>query len=327
MANLWVTSYCNLGCEYCLAYEWLDEESESATYLSLEDLDHVIDWIKSYESHFQLMGGEPLKHPRIMKIVRRILQRQFTVKTILTNGLVDPDLVSEIQRITPSTVFLVNINHPDTYTDEEWELLNKNLQFLSNDWQSENNTPQKHMDAGLLQLAITFYQPEQNYEYILDLARKYSVFYVRYAPSHASAEKCNQYVDFEKLSKIKPTLMNFIRDTVDDERCPVLECVLPPCLFTVKEWRFLLKFTNKLTSICNPHMDILPNLDVIYCSSLMDEINRYKVGEYSPEEVYRRQEKQSDELREITLDRCEGCEFYEQRHCQGFCLHFKKDHN
>lgn len=128
---------------------------------------------------------------------------------------------------------MVNINDSGTYTGENWELLNRNLALLK--WKGRDNelTGRKGFDKGCfsLQFAITFYQPDQDYTYIIDFA-KYNSPHIRYAPSHPSIDKSNLYVDYEHLGKLKPTLLGFLKDCVRDEIEPGLECILPPCIFT-----------------------------------------------------------------------------------------------
>ncbi len=326
-ANLYITSMCNGRCPYCCLKEWITDDAQDAQYMSLEDLDRVIKWLKESEITFvQLIGGEPLLHPDILEIVRRLKASGVGIRTILTNGLGDTEVYRGIQGIV-DTIWLVNINHPDTYTQEEWETITRNLDLLK--WKGEDKLILDEpfdLQSLSLQLAVNMYRPGFDYGYIIELAKKYRVSHIRYAPPHPSAERTNAHVAFDEMSEIKPTIMSFIRDAVSAGIKPGLECVLPPCVFTTSEWRYLILFTEALKAVCQPDLEVLPDLSVHTCVSMMGLVPSYKVGEMNAQEMIKGFIGGTQKYREAVLPQCENCVIFKTKGCQGYCLRFKADH-
>jgi len=323
--NLFITNLCNRCCPYCDVKEWIVQDKGAAHHLSLKEIDRIIDWLKrSNVNAVQLVGGEPMLHPDVVEIVKRILKSRIYIRSILTNGLVETELYRKITDIV-STNWLVNVNNPDTYSTEEWELLNRNLELLR--WKDDNKLiGNKKFDLRnlSLQLAITFYQPDQRYNYIIEMAKKLDVAFIRYDVSHPSSDTSNIYVDFEHLIKVKPVLMRFLRECVHEGIKPNLDCVLPPCIFTPEEMRFILLFAGG-KSICHPCLDLMPDLRVVYCTSMRNALPTYSIQDMSLHEIARRQMLDAGKLREHRPPRCRNCDNFlnNPTMCQGYCLRYK----
>lgn len=293
--------------------------------MSLEGLDRAIDWLKRSQVYaVQLVGGEPMLHPNIIEIVKKLKKRGIPIRSILTNGLADTKLYKEALDIV-RTSWLVNINHPSTYNAGEWELLNRNLELLK--WEADKE-PIGHREFDLrnlsLQFAITFHKPDQDYRYIIETARKYNSAIIRYDVSHPCSDKSNVYIDFEHLIEVKPVLMKFLRECVREEIQPQLDCILPPCTFTSEELRFLLLHAG-VKSICNPTLDLMPDLKIGYCILMRDVLPSYSIEAMSLPEIVRSQLADSARLRGQMLPRCRGCPHFMKGTipCQGFCLRLK----
>lgn len=327
-ANLYITNMCNGRCPYCCVKEWITDNANDAQYLSLRNLDKIIKWLKESQISFvQLIGGEPMHHQDIIKIVEKLKNRKITIRTILTNGLGDKETYQKLVN-TINTTWLVNVNHPDTYKKEEWEKLNKNLELLS--WKGDDKLIKDEpfdVKSFSLQLAVNLHKPGFDYSYIIELAEKYRCSHIRYAPPHPSAEATNTYLDFEELKELKPTLLNFIKDAVAKGIKPGLECVLPPCIFTTSEWRYLILFTEALKAICQPDLEVFPDLSVHNCVSMMGLIPSYKVGKMSAQDMIKNFLIKTNEYKLSIASYCEDCEIFRIKGCQGYCLKIKALHS
>lgn len=326
-ANLYLTNLCAGRCPYCCLKEWTTSDSSAAQHMSLNDLDKVIKWLRESNIGFvQLIGGEPLMHPDIIEIIRRLQAGRLLVRTILSNGLADNALVKQISDMVQCN-WLVNVNHPSSYTSEEWETINENLDLLM--WRGEDNLiidEPFDLRSLSLQVAVNFYEPGIDYRYIIDLAKKYRCSHIRYAPSHPSSGGTNKHVTFDNLIEIKPTIMSFVRDAVAEGIKPGLECVLPPCIFTTSEWSYLMRFTEGLKTICPPDLEVMPDLTVNTCVSLMGKLPSYKVGEMSAQKMIEGFLSTTKRLRDIELPPCRDCEIFKAMGCQGYCLRLKSDY-
>jgi organic radical activating enzyme len=324
-ANLWITNYCNRHCIYCCVNDWITNDSKSAQHMSLTNLKKVIDWLKASNIHYvQLLGGEPMLHPNVLDVINTLVNQKMIIRTILTNGLAQSDLYRKAAAISSRTYWLVNVNHPESYSDEEWMLLNQNLGILS--WKNDEQLLQKrafNQDSLKLQLSITFYQPKQEYNYIIDLAKKYNCTTIRYDPSSPSSNKSNTFVSLEELSELKPTIINFVKDCVQQGIKPGLECVLPPCIFTTKEWQYLMQFTDNIKSVCTPDLEIMPDLTIESCVSMRGILSSHMVGNSNALEILQRNFNHAIKFRNDIASMCIDCESFHNKVCQGYCLRLK----
>ena len=109
--SLYVTDRCNLDCAYCTEYD------NSRPHPSIEDLKKWVRKIRELGTmRIALVGGEPLTHPDIVKLVRYCRELGFAT-SLTTNGfLLTRKLVAELEdaglqvmqisvdRMTPSAI-------------------------------------------------------------------------------------------------------------------------------------------------------------------------------------------------------------------------------
>ena len=93
-AHLYVTEQCNLDCHYC------NEFNNSVPHPALADLKKWMDHIRNLGViRLGLQGGEPLKHPAIVAIVRYAKSVGFCKVSMSTNGfLLNRQLVADLER-------------------------------------------------------------------------------------------------------------------------------------------------------------------------------------------------------------------------------------
>jgi len=93
VAHLYVTEQCNLDCHYC------NEFNNSIPHPALADLKKWMDHIRKLGvMRLGLQGGEPLKHPDIVEIVRYAKSIGFRQVSMSTNGfLLNRQLLADLQ--------------------------------------------------------------------------------------------------------------------------------------------------------------------------------------------------------------------------------------
>ena len=93
VAHLYVTAQCNLDCHYC------NEFNNSIPHPVLADLKKWMDHIRKLGiMRLGLQGGEPLKHPDIVGIVRYAKSIGFCKVSMSTNGfLLNHQLLADLQ--------------------------------------------------------------------------------------------------------------------------------------------------------------------------------------------------------------------------------------
>jgi len=324
--NLFITNFCNRRCPFCYLNDWVTDKEDDAHHMTLKSLDALIHWLqRSRVFKVKLAGGEPMLHPHLLDFIGKLVKSRVGIDAILTNGLGDTELYEKVVELT-GTNWLVNVTSPQTYTKDEWELLNKNLEVL--EWRNENAPVRLYgFDASSLRrlcLSITFYRPGQEFGYIIELAKRYKVPLIRYDVSRPSSNRSNKYVDFDSLAGIKPTLMDFVRACVKDGIKPGLDDALPFCIFTQEELKFLYLFSN-FQSICMPVLDVMPDLTVGYCASMRGVTPSLTIGDMTAGNIFNELLGETEEHRNFQLASCHGCYNSEMRLCQGYCLRFKSD--
>jgi MoaA/NifB/PqqE/SkfB family radical SAM enzyme len=80
-AHLYVTEQCNLDCHYCNEYD------NSIPHPALADLKKWIDHVRTLGvTRLGLQGGEPLKHPQLVELIRYAKSLGYAPLSISTNG-------------------------------------------------------------------------------------------------------------------------------------------------------------------------------------------------------------------------------------------------
>ena len=92
-AHLYVTEQCNLDCHYC------NEFNNSIPHPPLADLKKWMDHIRKLGvMRLGLQGGEPLKHPDIVEVVRYANSLGFCKVSMSTNGfLLNRQLLADLE--------------------------------------------------------------------------------------------------------------------------------------------------------------------------------------------------------------------------------------
>src|SRR5213080_3474872 len=92
-AHLYVTEQCNLDCHYC------NELNNSIPHPALADLKKWMDHIRKLGvMRLGLQGGEPLKHPDIVEVVRYAKSLGFRKVSMSTNGfLLNRQLLADLE--------------------------------------------------------------------------------------------------------------------------------------------------------------------------------------------------------------------------------------
>jgi hypothetical protein len=340
-ANLFITNFCNRSCSFCDVKDWVVHNEESAYHMTEKDIRLIIDWLKrSGLTNVQLAGGEPMIHPNIVGIAEELVRNNIQVVTVLTNGLGDTKLYERVSSIAKPG-WLVNIGNPKTYTSGQWELLNRNLELLK--WKGDHKLIGHRMfdsNMFLLQLAITFYKPGQDYGYIIDIAKKHNCMSIRFDVSHPSSDLSNIHFNFQELTSLKPVLINFLRDCINEGIKPNLDCVLPPCIFTSEEMLFSFYHAG-FKSVCYPCLDIMfdreHKIRAEYCTVMRGVIPSFDIEKMNAFEIAQKHAGEARKYVYYLANHCKGCSHFINEKgwknpflpypfpCQGYCLRLKVD--
>jgi MoaA/NifB/PqqE/SkfB family radical SAM enzyme len=127
LAHLIPVRRCNLACEYCNEYD--DFSNPVPTEIMFQRVDKLA---KLGTSVITISGGEPLLHPELDEIIRRIRQRGM-IAGLITNGYL---LVADrIQRLNRAGLEWLQISidnvTPDEVSKKSLKVLDKKLELLA----------------------------------------------------------------------------------------------------------------------------------------------------------------------------------------------------
>lgn len=104
------TSRCNLNCRYCFG-EFHEREGDN---FPLKNISRLITGLKELGTRYILLtGGEPMMHPGLMEIVRRISEENIEI-ILGTNGF---RVAERIEELLPVSTFSISLDGPPAHHD------------------------------------------------------------------------------------------------------------------------------------------------------------------------------------------------------------------
>lgn len=314
MANIAITKYCNLKCPYCFAEKMMEEEKQN---IKIEMLLKILDWLKDSDERIGIIGGEPTLHPNfgeILKIINNYCEEYNRDSILFTNGI---NLKKYIQYLSPKMSILLNINSPRIMTNEQWENLNEilNILYLKNKLQGNN----AQVTCGCnLCLEI------DNYDFFWSLIDKYKIDHVRVSVTAPIKEAYLNNKDLYYL-KLKPIFLNFIKEAYKRKIFIVIDCNhLPKCYFTEDEYLLIKKVCINFCDYCEPCIDITADFKASSCFGTYDSLIECNLFNNCEElKNYFQKKILYEKINNIKNQKCQECEDFQLKKCQGGCLSFK----
>lgn len=330
MANIMLTSICNLNCPYCFANEFVNRSNAEITE---ENFRKAMEFIlgDGSEHSVGLIGGEPTTHSQFEKLLRIALaDRRVKVVSLYTNGiLIDrfwPLMSHEKLRL------LVNCNSPENMGKASFLKMRANLdELLLNRLQKDHVT-----------LGINMYKPDFQYDYMLELLQRYGYTHVRVSISVPNMDNQRNQNAHRYFEAMKPQLKLFFRELLNNDIVPNFDCnKIPSCLITDEERKefaeFLLRSgvsknrhkTNIFSDSvgCSPVVDILQDLTAVRCFGLSEQTKQpiLKFAGIHELKNYYVRTIDSYACNTTYCDQCVTCHHREVARCYGGCLAFKID--
>jgi organic radical activating enzyme len=322
--NIFPTDYCNRRCSFCMLTGVLAGQADRQD-MTLKDIDEVISFAKrSGINGIKILGGEPSCHPRIVEIIERIHAAGLHVPWFFTNGIFDrPQLLDVLARYRIGVV--LNYFPARHYRRGQRSLVHANMRRLFQKRAEEKGrvgrTLYHHAESAL---SITFYEPGQDYRYVLRACREFGIRAVRFSTARCSLSRSNRHVPLAALKQSMPGLVRFVRDALAAGISTVSDCALVPCLFSKRDFYFFTRFVGSFEFTCRPILDIFPDLSVHYCMG-MPIVSRLR-DHRTAQEIFIEQLAVSDRFRRRPCSgACRGCQWRDQGICQGYCLQYKYD--
>lgn len=307
---------CNRACSFCFAKEKMAsyQKLEYPIDINIQNLHQVLDFLsKSGCNAIQLAGGEPTLHPKFKEILIKTLQKGMYIN-LLSNALWDKPDTELFSKIPPSKLgFLLNIDHPDTYTVNEWKRVEDNLSSLE---ERKNIT-----------ISFNIFDEKPRYEYLFDLIKRHGVKNLRlsFAMPVNFSEGKNKYLPIENYKTLAPFILNFHKRAKSMDASVRMDNTIPLCMFSQKALGELLcdgVIEPRRNFTCFPAIDIGPDLRVWRCFGTSGLFNK-KLEEFSSlGEIYEYYESafKPYQTEVFPMDECYKCKYAERGICQGGCI-------
>jgi len=310
MANVLLTTKCNLSCPYCFAQERLGDGQK--LIMSMSNVEKVIDFLKrSGHPFFRAMGGEPTLHPEFPRILEMALQAEMRVD-LLSNATWPESYNDVFRRISPRRLFfLLNVDHPDRYLPKIWERIQRNLAAVSG--------------RGTITLSFNIFEKQPRYEYILDLAARYHIDKVRMSFSLPVVGANNTFLALSDYQSMAPFVVEFARRAEQAGVEVSMDNAVPLCMFTYEQAGELFMkgvLDLKRNMRCEPVIDIGPDLKIWCCFCLSKMWNRHldEFKDLKEVHAYYSNALALYQGRLFPLQECSDCKYRERWQCQGGCL-------
>jgi radical SAM protein with 4Fe4S-binding SPASM domain len=312
MANVLLTTACNLSCSYCFAQERIKEKG--CQYITLDNARQVIAFLKKSQFPiFRMMGGEPTLHPQFEEIVQNVLAEGLDID-LLSNATWSDEHTALFHKISPAHLrFLLNIDHPSSYTKQLWKRIRTNLAAI----------------AGRKGITLSFniFEKDPRYGYVLDLASEFAIPYLRVSFSLPVVGVKNAALPLSDYFKVSGKILEMAREAEKRGISMRLDNAVPLCIFSFEEvGELLMKGVLNLekNARCKPIIDIAPDLTVCNCFCLSMLHNRSLTEFSTLEELYRYYEALFRHYQDdvFSMERCLDCEYRRLWGCQGGCTAF-----
>jgi MoaA/NifB/PqqE/SkfB family radical SAM enzyme len=310
MANILLTTRCNLRCPYCFAQEKLG--SGQKLTMAMGDVEKVIAFLKrSNHPYFRAMGGEPTLHPEFPAILEMALKSGMRVD-LLSNATWPEDYNGIFRRTSPRRVFfLLNVDRPERYAQHIWERIEHNLAAIA--------------DRGSVTLSFNVFEKQPAYEYVLDLTRQYGINKIRMSFSLPVVGADNACLKLEDYKEMAPFVVEFARRAEELGVQVRMDNAVPLCMFNNEQaGELLIKGVVDLNRNmrCEPVIDIGPDLSVWCCFCLSKLWNRHldEFQTLQEAQAFYRRAMSLYQSRLYPLAECDECRYREQWNCQGGCL-------
>ncbi|MCI0493526.1 radical SAM protein, partial [candidate division KSB1 bacterium] len=217
MANLAITSQCNLKCSYCFAQEEYQVNANSVGHMPLTIYEQALDFIvRSDIKQIRILGGEPTLHPDFISFLELALKTGRPVR-LFSNGLMPEKIVEFLKEVPDEKINIVlNITH---LAEDSIELQSKLERTL-------NQLNQKIM------LGLNIFKKDIKLDFLFDIIRNYGLMKtVRLGLAHPCIGYKNQYLLPKNYFLIGQAIADFAREAQKQSVKINLDCGFVPCMF------------------------------------------------------------------------------------------------
>ena len=309
VANLLITNHCTRQCTFCFARAKIgrDRDQHTAHHMTLDQINKIMDFLeRSDDKNLRLLGGEPTIHPQLKEIIAAACERKFHIH-----------LFSNLMMSKSTADFLAT--HP-----------RDQISILANVSPQANDTPkQKEMVAyglrklgPMVQLGLTLTSPDFKYEFLIEIINRYKLRrHIRIGIAQPIVGFANDYLTPEDYRETGRRITAMAKNCFEHDILIGFDCGLTLCMFSEKEIGILGKRSEGFKSVCQPIIDVGPNLDIWHCFPLSEVLNTRLDRFRTRKQAYHFYEALTRPYRAFgCLPACHRCDYLRRGQCKGGCL-------
>jgi radical SAM protein with 4Fe4S-binding SPASM domain len=308
--NILISKYCNRRCTFCFAQQRLGKNAGGAAgnpFLSRDNLRRIRAVLKrSGETDLRLLGGEPTMHPEFVEIVREAVDDGFNIH-IFTNGMMPAATADFLASLPPDRFsMLVNVSPQANDTPRQKEMVAYALGKL--------NTRAK--------LGITITGFDDDFVHIIETIDRYRLQRrVRVGIAQPIVGQANAYLHPSRYREAGTYIVSLAEKFYGSDILIGFDCGMTLCMFDEAQIGRLFTISEGLRMLCNPIIDVGPDMDVWHCFPL-SEVLITRVDAFAcRNEMVSHYHKAVKPYRSLGCKpECLRCRFFRTKQCTGGCL-------
>lgn len=312
MANIVVSSLCNLSCAFCFARDHLSKQTnpENQPFISLEDFKDRLDFLeRSAIEEVRLIGGEPTLHPEFLELVKTARGR-FKKLMLFTHGLL-PDSVLHILESIPPDEITILVN-----TNAYWEAA-KHKQKEKNGWKTGLTRLAERVTLGYTIASVDF-DCDDLIPLLLETGAKKSI---RLGLAQPVLGGQNSYLFPRQYPFIGKKVAEFVSRAAAYEIDVEFDCGFVRCMFSPEALEMVTRRAQTTIFRCNPVLDIDLHGQSSHCFPLADRFTESLTPTSLAADLRAAIHEQIRPYRLAGIYKeCSSCKFKQTRECTGGCL-------
>lgn len=323
MANIILTSYCNLHCPYCFADTMI--KTEDIKNISIEQFKKTLNWLAD-EEKIGLIGGEPTLHPQFQEILKVVndysANRESPCQFVLfTNGIY---LHKYLNYIPQNMSILINLNQPQAMTTTQYSDMINNINTLSRmGWFNNKHGIRKAT------IGCNICQEIDDYSFLWNVVKRFHLPAIRMSVvAPTKTEQLNNKEEYYEM--MKPKFLQFVRDAKLSGTLLSPDCnQIPPCYFTKEEIDEINEAIVPEEQFdypkCEPVVDVSIDFTAAGCFGCYERVDCNKFSNVNEFYRYILFKAMYPKIMGNCTGKCKGCEEFDLMKCQGGCLAFGKN--
>ncbi len=309
MANILITNHCLRNCSFCFARSRLGQgqKVEDATFMSRADLRKVMDFLSSSgERNLRLLGGEPTLHPEFIEMVSEGLERGFHVH-LFTNAMMPKAVADFLGGLPPERISLLcNVSPQAKVAAADQEKVHYALSQL----------------GPRAQVGITLTSPNFEYDFLLDYIAQYNLRkHIRVGIAQPIVGAENTYLKTADYREAGRSIVAMAQACIKKDILIGFDCGMTLCMFSSEEIGILATCSEGLKVLCQPIVDVGPNLEIWHCFPLSEVLNSHLERFANRSDIGRFYQEKVSRYRTFgCMDKCLTCAYMRRGQCNGGCL-------